>query len=283
MRPDQFFTEPEEDPLFGGVTGKRRFRSDLVRELRGGPVDEASDVEAAVGLARLVHDELEIFGTEGSVEMTEANMREALLALREVAGRLGIDDFNPEFRDFSSFKTYWLRNDAYGSWQARRDLLTDIFEPLHERLTDLETRSLSSTLAEAVSPHGKTGWSQVDAEISELRRHFAAARTAQDHRNIGNDCAILLEAVSRVAYDPERHLREGEEEPAVAQTKQRLSRVVEDRLADPGNAEMRKLARAAIEAAQAVKHNATPDRLSAGLAADAVILVANMLRRLSDP
>jgi hypothetical protein len=73
------------------------------------------------------------------------------------------------------------------------------------------------------------------------------------------------------------------EEPAVAQTKQRLSRVVEDRLADPGNAEMRKLARAAIEAAQAVKHNATPDRLSAGLAADAVILVANLLRRLSDP
>lgn len=279
MRPDQFFTGPEEDPL--GVTGKRRFRADLMRELRGGPIDEAPDVEVAVGLARLVHDELEIFGTEGNVEMTEANMRDALLALRQVVNRLGIGDFNPEFRDLSSFKTYWLRNDAYGSWQARRDLLANIFEPLHDQLTELETESLSSKLAEAVSPHGSTGWSQVDAEISELRRHFRAARTAQDHRNVGNDCVILLEAVSKVAYDPEQHLRDGEEEPAVAQTKNRLERVVEDGLPGSGSTEMRKLARAAIDAAQAVKHNPTPNRLSAGLAADAVILVASMMRRIS--
>lgn len=45
---------------------------------------------------------------------------------------------------------------------------------------------------------------------------------------------------------------------------------------------MRKLARAAIELAEAVKHGRTPDRTKAGVAADAVILLANVLRRLDE-
>ncbi len=273
--------DSEPDLIFGGSTA-RVFRSDLVRELRSRPVALASDEEVAVGLARLVHDQLAAFGTDGDIDLTDEEMREALLALRAVIDRLGVDDFDPPFRSYDSFKTYWLRNDAYGSWQARRDILNDLFEPVHDRLTALESDTLASTLAEPISPHGGTGWSRVDAEISELRRHFRSARTEQDHRNIGNDCVTVLEAVSQVAYRPARHLREGEEEPPVANTKQRLGRVIEDALPGSENAETRKLARAAIEAAQAVKHRTTPDRLTAGLAADAVILVANMLRRLDE-
>jgi hypothetical protein len=45
---------------------------------------------------------------------------------------------------------------------------------------------------------------------------------------------------------------------------------------------MRKFARATIELAQAVKHRGTPTRTEAGIVADAVILLANMLRRLDE-
>jgi hypothetical protein len=49
-----------------------------------------------------------------------------------------------------------------------------------------------------------------------------------------------------------------------------------------GNEELRRLAKTTIEAAQAMKHRGTPTRTEVGIAADAVILLANMLRRLDE-
>ncbi len=85
-------------------------------------------------------------------------------------------------------------------------------------------------------------------------------------------------------YDPKLHLREGEEEPPVGKTKIRIERYVE--LAAPGssNDELRRLARSAIAFAfaQQVKHTSTSSRRDAGIAADTVILLANILRRLAE-
>jgi hypothetical protein len=92
----------------------------------------------------------------------------------------------------------------------------------------------------------------------------------------------VTEALSRLVYDPALHLRPGEEEPPVAKTKQRLDRYIEDALPGPANAVLRKLGKAAIELAQQVKHSGEPTRTEAGIAADTIILLANMLRRL-DP
>ena len=47
-----------------------------------------------------------------------------------------------------------------------------------------------------------------------------------------------------------------------------------------GSDELTKLGRATVEAAQAVKHNLDGTRLRAGIAADAVIQLVNMVRRL---
>lgn len=140
-----------------------------------------------------------------------------------------------------------------------------------------------SSLAQPVSPRGRTGWAKVDEELTEMRRHFEIARTPQDYRNVGNDPVTVTVALSRQVYDPAKHLRAGEEEPAVGQTKQRLERFVEDALAGKDNAAARRLVRASIEMAQDVKHSDTPTRRDAGLAADAVILLANLLRRLDEP
>lgn len=98
---------------------------------------------------------------------------------------------------------------------------------------------------------------------------------------MGNDCVAILEALSATVYDHSKHQRGDDPEPPVASTKVRLERYVEVELAGAENAELRKLARATIELAQAVKHRrATVSRFEAGIAADAVILLANMLRRI---
>jgi len=133
-----------------------------------------------------------------------------------------------------------------------------------------------------ISPYQRTGWGAVDEEIGELRRHFQAARTPQDYRAVGNDCVFVTEALSRQVYDASRHLRVGETEPPVSNTKQRLERFVEDSATGPDNASLRKMARSVIELAQHVKHSSTPTRREAGIAADAVIQLANILRRLDE-
>jgi hypothetical protein len=280
MRSDDFFRV--DDP-FGLEGGQRHVDLDLLRRLRAGPIPKADDVEVAVPLARLVHDELEVYGTSGGPELREEEMRDALLALRAVVDRVGITGFEVPFRNYSTFRNYWMRRGASGSWQARRDLLAEIFDSLHDQLADMESRALSSTLAEPISPRGRTGWARIDAEIAELRRHFQSAHSPQDYRNVGNDCVNVLEALSAEVYDAERHLREGEEEPSIKSTKKRLERFVEDAIPGSDAAASRKLLRASIDLAQEVKHSDTPTRREAGFAADSVILVANLLRRLHQP
>src|SRR5207244_2280854 len=126
----------------------------------------------------------------------------------------------------------------------------------------------------------RTGWAAVDEELRELRLRFQSARSPQDYRDVGNRAVGVLEALSRTVYDPGRHLRQGETEPAHDKTKQRLERYVEDSLAGPSNDNIRGVARKVIELAHEVKHSTTPTRREAGIAADSVIMLANILRRV---
>jgi hypothetical protein len=279
MRPDDFFRD--EPDAFGFGAG-RKVDHELLVTLRRGRASGTDDREVGVALARLVHEELEAFGTDGKEQLDEAEVRDAMLALHAVAKRVGLSELDVPFRDYRSFKTYWLRNDAYGSWQARRELLNAIFDPIHDQLIEVESGAMTSSLAQPVSPRGRTGWAKVDEELTEMRRHFEIAQTSQDYRNVGNDATMVIEALSRQVYDPSKHLRDGEEAPAVGKTKPRLERFVEDALPDRDSAALRKLVRASIEAAQEVKHSDTPMRRDAGVAADTVILLANLLRRLDD-
>lgn len=276
MRPDDFIIPTIVD----GWTS-RGLDDQRVEALRRGPLPDVSDIEAVTALATFTHRQYEAHGTDGATQVDEDESRLLLLALKATLKRLGID-FAPPFRDFSTFYGYWIRKGASGSWQARRNLLEELFEPLHRQLLDLEDRHVTATLADAISPRSKLGWQRVDTEIAALRQHFAGARSAQDYRNVGNDCVAVTEALSAQTYDAKVHLRDGEDEPRVDQTKSRLDRVVEDALPGKENAEIRKLARATIELAQKTKHSPTTSRRAAGIAADAVILLANMLRRLED-
>jgi len=283
VRPDDFFLDTTiRDPWLPSRAG-REVNEPLLRDLRVRPLAQRSDAEAAAALARLVHDDLERFGTDGGEELGAHEMREALLALRSVVDRLGLADFDVPFRDYGTFKAWWVSQGAAGSggYAARRLLLSDIFNSLHDTLADLETKSLTATLTQPVSPHARTGWPAVDTEVAALRRQFQNARSAPDYAAVGNSCVRVLEALSAQAFDAAVHLRPGETEPNAPETKKRLDRVVEDALPGPANAELRKLARATIEVAQAVKHRTTPTRRDAGIAADAVIQLANILRRLA--
>ncbi|WP_428117868.1 hypothetical protein [Candidatus Poriferisodalis sp.] len=274
MTPEDFF----DDDFF---SDQRVLHSELLERVRAGTYSDRSDVEVAVALLRLAHDELEAYGTDDAQRTDEQGIRLILRTSRQLLKRLGIILELP-FSDYRTFRTHWVANDARGSWQARRDILNEFFEPVHLELAQLEDDELGSVLARPITSHPGTGWNRVDTEINELRRHFHAARSAQDYRNVGNDCVAVLERLSEVVFDPEAHLAEGEQVPPVANTKVRLGKFVERAAPGSANAEIRKVARAAIELAQAIKHQGEPTRRNAGIAADSVILLANILRRLAE-
>lgn len=184
----------------------------LLECLVKGPIPSHPDVEVAVALARFTHQEFENFGASGS----ELNQEQSILlmkALMTILRRLGITNFSLPIRDFDSFYRHWKREGATGSYQARRDILHELFEPLHAVLAEREAGSITSTLAAPISPRRTTGWPRVDEEISELRRHFESASSQQDHSNIGNDCVVILEVLSEMVYDHAKHGRDGEDEP----------------------------------------------------------------------
>jgi hypothetical protein len=278
--PDDFFEETEtSSPWTSEPTITTKLRKDFLNELRAGPVAGTDDLDAAIALTHLVWDNLIAFGTDGGNTLDDKELTLAQRALAATLSRIGITLSFP-WRDFATFKAHWLRNGCSGSSQARRDLLNELFAPVQAELDRQEEAQFRAVNAEAVSPHTKTGWPRVDEELAELRRRFRTATTTQDYRDVGNRAVAVLEALSRTIYDPAVHLRDGETEPPPDKTKQRLSRYVEDSLAGRDNEAIRGVASKVIELAHSVKHSTAPTRREAGIAADAVIMLANILRRV---
>lgn len=264
------------DSVWDSVVLKHGLNHGLVQRAQDGKLNER-DLDVALSLATFVHDEYQEFGTSSHNKLDDKEIAIAQRALVTVLARLGIRLELP-WRNFETFKSYWLENDGYGSWQARREILAGFFDPVFESLEKM-LEGGAGGIAESVSPHAVTGWPRVDLEIAALRERFGTARIPQDYRDVGNRCVAVLEAVGEVVYDPERHLREGEEAPSREKSKQRLERYVEDSLAGRENTKVRGLATKVIELAHSVKHQPEPTRRDSGIAADATVLLVNILRR----
>ena len=263
------------------MTSTEVLKAVMLENLIVSPHSDHSDVDVALALMDLVRDDLTASGTGGGQRLREPEIRLAIRALERTTARLAVP-IKLAFRDHEGWRAYWVRNGAHGSWQARRELLSDLFDEPYKTLMAMQEEHLDSTLLTAVSPREQLGWNAVDTEIGELRRHFRTAQTPQDYRAVGNDAVHVMEALSRQIYEHAVHGQKGEDEPPVDKTKLRMDRYIEARLAGKANAEMRRYARSAIELAQAVKHSGAPTRTKAGILADAVIALANMLRRLAE-
>ena len=230
MGPDDFFEETETiSQRTNSATTAIKLRTHFLNELRAGPVASTDDLDVAVALTHLISDDLIAFDTSGGNNRGDKELTLAQRALTAVLSRVGIE-LTFLWRDFSTFKAHWVRNGCSGSWQARRDLLENLFAPVQAELDRQVDAQFRVANAEAVSPHTKTGWTKVDEELTELRRRFCTASATQDYRDVCNGAVAVLEALSRTVYHPSVHLRDGETEPPADTTKGRLGRYVEDSL-----------------------------------------------------
>lgn len=131
-----FITEKDTSPW--GTSETTRLHTELLDQIAAAPSSTWSDLEVSKALAELTHDEYQKYGTNGS-ELDNAEARKLLATLKAVLARIGMRNVELGFRDFDSFRSYWIRKGASGGggWQARRDLLADLFNPIHDRLEAL--------------------------------------------------------------------------------------------------------------------------------------------------
>lgn len=261
---------------------ERKLRFDLVRKLRRGMIPGDDNLVTALSLTRIVWEEYEAYGTDSSQSISNEESRELLRTLILVLHRQGVDIQLP-WRDFSSFRSYWLANDGRGSWQARRSIIAQYFEPVRCKLEDLEEKAYANELATPVSPRDRLGWTTVDQQIEQLRHRFRTASTAVDYKDVGNRCVGVLEELSRILYQPMIYSAPDEKPPPVDKTHVRIGAYIDRRLKGSSNEELRGLVKKVSALSHKIKHSPTADRTTAGIAADAVIMLANILRRLQEP
>lgn len=154
----------------GEETWVSELDEDLVRTLLEGRTGDLSDVAGAMALLTLADCELRGFGTDGNNTLSEPQITLVLRALRAVCSRIGIDLEIP-FRNFSGFRSYWMRRGASGSggWQARRDLVNELFSEVFQKLEAMEIQPRGPRLEES-SLAGLTDPSVIQEHLDRLQR-----------------------------------------------------------------------------------------------------------------
>ena len=161
------------------LLGQRILDWDLLDDILSGEDVGRSDVEVAVALLRLAHDELEAFGTGGDHRTSEPDMRRILQTCRLLLDKVGVGLDLP-FSDFRTFKSHWLANGAYGSWQARRNILNDLFDPAHVELVRREDNEIVSTLTRSCQhSRGLSRAIRVQAGPGSMMRSTSYAATSR--------------------------------------------------------------------------------------------------------
>jgi hypothetical protein len=152
----------------------------LVRSLLEGTARNISDVSGAMALLTLADAELRGYGTDGSNTLSEPQITLVLRALRAVCSRIGINIEIP-FRNFSGFRSYWMRRGASGpgGWQARRDLVDQLFEQAFTVLERMEMPSRGPRLEES-SLVGLTDPVAIQEHLNRL------------HRAVNDDLALAI-------------------------------------------------------------------------------------------
>lgn len=280
MRRDELFTDGGEDPFGEPIL---RLDTKLLQELRKAPLHNDDDLETAIMLTRFLYEEFKDHAERSWARLSEEEVEDAQRCLRGILRRHNIP-FHLQWRNFSDAERHWSAQEGPGrpNKAFRLAILDEIFAPPLEALYEKLDHHDAVEVATPVSPRKETGWAAVDEAIENIRKTFTSARSTPEYKAIGLHCVTALERLSETVYDVQEHVPEGEEPLPKNKRKNRMERYISASLPGKDNADLRALVRAADTFAETVKHRSTPTRREAGIAADTVILITHLLRRI-DP
>lgn len=283
MHPDQLLSETVDESGEASLT----LNFDLMQQIIEADSRRPSDIEALDAVVRLLRREIENYNLRYWSHLSDLGLETVNKAYRMLCARIGVESQRLPFRDWTEYERWRRRENWVYLKQIEANYTEDIFWDeffghLENHVQDTLEASWTQDLLRAISPHQETGWAAVDDEIAELRRKFSIARTASDHSAIGFQCVRVLEQLAAASYVQGVHGRFASGEPAKGDTKKRFEAIIKAHASGSENEVLRKIARDAVALSQEVKHRHTPSREDAGIAADAVIFLTNVIRRLTD-
>lgn len=184
---------------------------------------------------------------------------------------LGLEDPNP-WPDLWMWYGRYKDDSALQSYQARRELVLNQYQPLLDALENIADRRLGTGISAPA-----TGWTEVDRQVEQLRERYARAQTPEEFRQVGLLCRDIFTSLGHVVFDPDKHLPDGEPMPKRDDAKKRLDVAVAAEHSGKSGEKLRALMRATWEFVQPVVHDRTDDQTKALVAADATIHVVKVL------
>lgn len=104
-----------------------------MESLRFGPLPAQTDLDAAVALTRLLHEDFVARGTDHTERMNDEEVVLAVKAHRAVLSRLGLEAPQLPFRHHSGFHAGRRAASASKSFSGRREALEELREIEYER------------------------------------------------------------------------------------------------------------------------------------------------------
>ena len=279
-----------QEDLFVTVDGNwgtsESINHEMLENLRKAPLLEHTDIECIEALTILLKNELINRGTGKKwSSVADHDFRIIVSTSVQVAHRIGLTFPKLPFRDLSGFEAYWKSKGMVGdgSWQQRRNFVTSLFDGFENEISDYLHSIPQVSLGDPLVISGTASWESIDLEVQDLRSRYASSANVADYNSVGLQCVRITELLAEMVFDEQRHLEDDVDPPHAGQTKNKFDLVIQQEFPGEGNHEIRKSMRSTIDLAQTLKHRRNPKKREVAIAADATILLVNMMRSLLDP
>jgi hypothetical protein len=189
--------------------------------------------------------------------------------IRKGLEALGIKDPNPH-SDLWRWYGKWSSGDL-PTYQSRRLYISDLYDPLVDRLRQGETQVGSQLFAEP------TGWARVDRAIDKVRERLETASAEEDYQTVGLLCREALISLAQAVYDSTLHAPPDGDSPSDTDAKRMLEGYVAAELPGSSNEEVRKHVNAALALANSLVHRRTATFRDAAMCAESLTAVVNLI------
>lgn len=177
--------------------------------------------------------------------------------------RLGYVEPLP-FADLWDWYGRWSEGDLK-TYQSRRNFISTLYKPVLERLAGTGLREPDVT-----------GWERVDRAVAKGHRALSSAAHEEDYQAIGHLCRELLISLAQEVWDPNRHPIV-DVTPSPTDAKRMLDAFIAVELASASNEAARRLAKTALDLANALQHRRTASYTDAAMCLEASTLVVNFV------
>jgi len=186
---------------------------------------------------------------------------------------LGIKETNP-YSDLWRWYSKWSSGDL-PSYQSRRLYISDLYDPLIDRLRKRQTQVGSQLFEEP------TGWPRVDRGVDKIREKLETSSSEEDYQIVGLLCREVLISLAQAVYDPLLHIPIDGSSPSDTDAKRMLEGFIAKELSGSSNEEARRHAKAALDLANGLQHRRTATFREAAMCAEASTAVVNLIAIVS--